>query len=396
MLVNDPHYKKTLSFNYQGQKLRFDVSPDVFSSFAVDVGTQLLLRTLVQKDYRFSKVLDLGCGYGPLGLALRKVYPSSKVHLVDKDALSVMFAQRNILLNRLTDTKAYISLGYDDIQDTDYDLIISNIPAKAGEKVITHFLTDAANFLSPQGVAAVVVIKAIADFVSDVLANNSNIKVLVKKETPRYSVFHYSFFKHKKGLLDRAFNRGVYNDRPAQYFFNHINLQIQTVVGLPAITFADEFLLKELTHYSLGTRESEVLVFNPKNGLVPVCLAKLSTTNSIVLVDRDLLSLRVSERNLILTGFDQGKIVTKCQTTITADNGKYKFITGVLREAEGRAAVLAVGDQIADGLLPGGLTVLAGSSTGITRLENLFRSKGLTINQRDRLRGISRLIAHKR
>ena len=68
----DSYFKKVVSLEHEGHSLRFRVAQDLFSSHEVDVGTRLLLRTLEQAGHeRLRKVLDLGCGYGPLGLALK-------------------------------------------------------------------------------------------------------------------------------------------------------------------------------------------------------------------------------------------------------------------------------------------------------------------------------------
>ena len=62
--LEDPYYKKTVPFRIGGLDLSFRVSQTLFSSHAVDAGTEFLLRTLHRTGARFEKVLDLGCGYG--------------------------------------------------------------------------------------------------------------------------------------------------------------------------------------------------------------------------------------------------------------------------------------------------------------------------------------------
>ena len=124
--------------------LKFRVSQALFSSHQIDTGTQRLLKTVL--DFPFDeggKILDLGCGYGPIGLTLAKRNPGSFVHMVDRDILAVDYARQNGILNGLDNCIAYGSLGYDDVTEHDFDLIISNIPGKAGETVITALLEDA-------------------------------------------------------------------------------------------------------------------------------------------------------------------------------------------------------------------------------------------------------------
>ncbi|MDD5190648.1 MAG: methyltransferase, partial [Dehalococcoidales bacterium] len=65
--MTDIYYKKTLTYKYSGRELQFRVSQDLFSSFQVDLGTQFLIRTLtLGQDFPYKKILDLGCGYGPI------------------------------------------------------------------------------------------------------------------------------------------------------------------------------------------------------------------------------------------------------------------------------------------------------------------------------------------
>ena len=69
--VDDPHYKKTVTLDIGGLSLRFRVSQTLFSSQGIDAGTELLLRALQRTGRQPQKVLDLGCGYGPIGVALK-------------------------------------------------------------------------------------------------------------------------------------------------------------------------------------------------------------------------------------------------------------------------------------------------------------------------------------
>lgn len=88
----DPYFKKEVSLHCAGQDLRFRVAQDLFSSFEVDSGSRLLLRFLADADIsKVRKVLDLGCGYGVIGLALKAAYRSGSVQMVDRDALAVEY-----------------------------------------------------------------------------------------------------------------------------------------------------------------------------------------------------------------------------------------------------------------------------------------------------------------
>jgi hypothetical protein len=89
-VTEDAYFKKIVELHIAGTALRFRVAQDLFSSHEVDEGTRLLLRSLTGSDApAFRRVLDLGCGYGPVGLTLKKLDERRTVHLVDRDALAV-------------------------------------------------------------------------------------------------------------------------------------------------------------------------------------------------------------------------------------------------------------------------------------------------------------------
>ena len=101
--MREHYFKKVLSFKYEDRPLQFRVAQELFSSYEVDAGTRFLLRTLNQLPVgEIKRVLDVGCGYGPLGLTLKALDIGRTVHLVDRDALAVDFAQQNAELNDFT------------------------------------------------------------------------------------------------------------------------------------------------------------------------------------------------------------------------------------------------------------------------------------------------------
>ena len=191
---DDPYYRKTLAIRLHGRTLELDVAHDLFSGHDLDAGTRLLLRTLVTPEHeRRSHVVDLGCGYGPLGLGLKLLVPTRSVDMVDRDALAVVYSRRNAERNRMTNVHVYTSLGWNDIPRAAYDLAVSNIPAKAGERAIRHFLLDARQHLRPGGLVAVVAIARLDDVVQDALAHSGDVRISFSRRTTGYSVYHFGF-----------------------------------------------------------------------------------------------------------------------------------------------------------------------------------------------------------
>ena len=85
----DSYFKKQISYKHAGHEYLFDVGNTLFSSFDVDEGTDVFLRFLQPDAPR--TILDLGCGYGPIGIILAQRYPEARVILADKDLLAVRY-----------------------------------------------------------------------------------------------------------------------------------------------------------------------------------------------------------------------------------------------------------------------------------------------------------------
>lgn len=396
----DPYYKKSIPFKYEGEDLVFRVSQDLFSSQIVDYGTQRLLRTLsTEKLNRFNKALDLGCGYGPIGIALKKINPKSRVHMVDRDALALEYGRQNAKLNKITGLRIYGSLGYDNVDDRDFDLIISNIPAKAGEQVLSHVLLDARLYLRPNGHMAIVVVDAILKYVSGVLESNKDIEVLFRKSWPGHTVFHYKFSLENITVKPKgtAFSRGVYDRTDNKFLFNKEMLSLKTTYNLPefdTLSFDTKLLLDNL-HFIKKQDICNVIVFNPGQGYIPVALSKLTQIGEIVLVDRNLQSLEVSKRNLILNKYPEDKILLSHQVGILLkDKQSVSCIVGVIPEKQNNEVYEMFISQSTQQLAANGFVIFASSSNVISKLEKIIHSdKSLMILENKRSRGKRVIIA---
>lgn len=159
--ANSPWYKTTLSYSAFGQQYIFDVPYDVFSNHKIDEGTQLLHEHLPSYDIKNTPqaILDMGCGYGALGIPLASLFPKAQLDLVDRDLLAVEWAKINTQKNNLLNVNAYGSLGFVNVpRQKKYDWILCNIPARIGKKFIEDFFENAKSRLNPKGEIRVVVI----------------------------------------------------------------------------------------------------------------------------------------------------------------------------------------------------------------------------------------------
>ena len=112
--------------NIKGIDLVFETSKSLFSPRAVDLGTLSML-SLVEFGEN-EKVLDLGCGYGVVGILAAKIVGEENVVMLDIDGEAVKLAQKNALLNGVPGVKVIKSDGFAHLDDKEFTLILSNPP----------------------------------------------------------------------------------------------------------------------------------------------------------------------------------------------------------------------------------------------------------------------------
>lgn len=159
--TNDPTIKsdiKDIAYDFRGVRLTLNTDAGVFSKTRVDFGTNVLLNALQEEDVESKKVLDVGCGYGVIGLCVAKKYPSSFVDLVDVNERALNLAKINKESNKITNARIYGSNAYEKIQDK-YDLIITNPPIRAGKDVVHQIVLGSNDRLNSGGVIYVVIQK---------------------------------------------------------------------------------------------------------------------------------------------------------------------------------------------------------------------------------------------
>ena len=145
------------------QRLTFHSTWGIFSPRAIDNGTIMLLDYIdIEPD---SDCLDLGCGYGPIGLTLAKLAPQGETTLVDKDFMAIEFSKKNAGINNIKNCDIRLSNGLQHIHDKKFDCIASNMPAKVGSEMMTIMLSDACEQLNPGGKIVVVTITGLRRYI---------------------------------------------------------------------------------------------------------------------------------------------------------------------------------------------------------------------------------------
>ena len=161
-----------------GQHLTFHTTWGLFSPRAIDEGTQLLLARIETREN--DNCLDLGCGYGAIGLTLAKLAHAGQTTLVDKDFVAVDYAKKNAQVNHINNVNILLSNGFDQIKNEKFDLVTSNIPAKVGNELMTIFFSDAWQTMNPQGRIYVVTINGLRDYIKrtfkEIFGNYTKVK----------------------------------------------------------------------------------------------------------------------------------------------------------------------------------------------------------------------------
>lgn len=381
----DLYLKKTILFEIDKNKFSFDVAQDLFSSNVIDFGTQRLLRTLLTSNIgNFDKILDLGCGYGPIGIILKKLNPESVVHMIDIDALALDYSNHNAKLNGVEDIKIYGSLGYENVKSKDFDLIVSNIPAKVGKQALSHMILDARFHLKSDGLVAVVVIDAIVDYVRDILKSNEHVKIIFEKSWPGHTVLHYRFIGNFSNLSDNQLSGvEVYDRTQNDLIINKHTASVVTTYNLPefdTLNFETQLLLDNLLH-TLQFHPLDVAVFNPGQGYIPVAISKITVLNKLILIDRNLQALEISKRNLLLNNFSLDKISLFHQTGIKlTENDKVDCLIGVVPEKQNDMVYRTIANQLYLDLHPTAISLLVSSSSVISRIEKyIHEANNLTV-----------------
>ena len=372
----DPYIKKTVTFRYAGTTLQFAVAQGLFSSHRIDIGTQHLLKSLADVDLSHArKILDLGCGYGPLGLALAQLAPESEIHLVDRDALAVAFARHNGALNNIPSVRAYGSLGYDDVTERDFDVVTSNIPGKAGESVIRSLLLKAGHVVSPNGLAAIVVVSPLEELVQETLSS-PGIETLLHRTTAAHAVFHYQFTgEQDTSDIPLSWDDGIYDRATITFTLDKTTLPLRTMRGLAefdTLSYQTILAYKALQDPILQDLDRDgverLCVFNPGQGILPILLWRRFAPQQLDLVGRDLLALRTSRQNLIDNGCSRDAIGLHHETSFVPENSHPTLVVGRLRNDEGPVAVEHALLTAAARLKRGDRILVVGGSTPITRL----------------------------
>ncbi|WP_262315706.1 class I SAM-dependent methyltransferase [Lacticaseibacillus parakribbianus] len=160
--TNDPtlsHDEHSFHFELAGHDLLFTADNGVFSKHTIDFGSRVLI-DVVAADQALATgdILDVGCGYGPIGLALARHFEARHVTMSDVNERALALAKRNAAANHIDNVTILESSVYEQVTGQ-FGVIVTNPPVRAGKDVVSAILSGAFAHLTPGGQLFVVLQK---------------------------------------------------------------------------------------------------------------------------------------------------------------------------------------------------------------------------------------------
>lgn len=349
----DPYLQTCLRLGGASRTLAFLAPRSVFSSSRLDSGTRLLLEHLPPGEP--GAFLDLGCGYGALGLPVAAEFPGSRGVLLDRDLLAVKYAGLNAARNGIRNVTVLPGLGFRHLppEEAPFGWILLNVPARAGPTVLEHFLTGGLARLRPGGEIRLVIIAPLAETVEQA-AEAREISCSRIAESPRHVVFRVPC--QRLARQDPQTELDVYvRDR--------IRLELPEKLELFRPTdLADEphrlsQAIPLLGEWLPGTPPSRIFVFRCGYGLIPALLLEAYPRALVTASDRDLLATAFTRRNCRR---HQDRLRVVESVAPVAPGGAPDLVVAELSPPVGAAATLHEIEQLRGVLAPGGIALLLG------------------------------------
>jgi 16S rRNA G1207 methylase RsmC len=158
-----PPHETEFTASLRGKEWHFKTTWGLFSPKEIDDGTRLLIENT--EAHPGDSIFDLGCGYGPIGIVLGTL-SGGPLHMVDKDFVAIDYAKENATALGLKTAQIYLSNAFSAVPEgLQFDLIVSNLPAKPGKEFFEIILHDAYAHLKPGGRITVVTITGLREYI---------------------------------------------------------------------------------------------------------------------------------------------------------------------------------------------------------------------------------------
>ncbi|MBM7580758.1 methyltransferase [Jeotgalibacillus terrae] len=146
------------NYTLRGHVIKFKTDQGVFSKKEVDFGSRVLIEAF-EEPVTGGPVLDVGCGYGPIGLSLAKSMPERSVHMVDVNERALELAKENAEQNQIRNISIYESDCLDQVEEQSFAAILTNPPIRAGKQTVHRIFEQSAEKLTSGGELWVVIQK---------------------------------------------------------------------------------------------------------------------------------------------------------------------------------------------------------------------------------------------
>lgn len=152
------HDEHQVNYHLAGINLNLTTDAGVFSKNRVDYGSGVLIEQMLDQDLPGGNILDVGCGYGPIGLFAAKKWPDRQVDMVDVNERAMDLARRNASANGAGNVNIFASDRYQEVSGQ-YAMIVTNPPIRAGKAIWSSILSEAKEHLVDGGILLVVIQK---------------------------------------------------------------------------------------------------------------------------------------------------------------------------------------------------------------------------------------------
>jgi SAM-dependent methyltransferase len=362
---NLPFINKTVSLKFRGIGFSFDLSQGLFSSAGVDAGTQFLLKVfskILDGDIAEGRplprcVLDAGCGTGVIGIcaasAIKALAGEDGLYArcQDRDELARLVTSHNAVKNNIPPgtLDAFTEPLLAGTDNDKWDLILTNIPAKAGNPVLEDFISRSSGLLNPCGRVIMVVVNTLADFFREAIAA-AGAKLLSEEKSSTHIVFVYRGETESPalpvniapGFLDRY---PFYARARPVCTIEGIQTSLETIHGASGFdkpggaVLAAAKMLRRLGKGKIPSADTPILVHEPGQGFFTNWLLEFLRDDSdraqkraLLLSGRNILSLEAARHNAGLLNNTATKTVPAVdlqfgkETLLEAGGGQFAFI----------------------------------------------------------------------
>jgi 16S rRNA (guanine1207-N2)-methyltransferase len=181
---------------FLGKNFEFITASSVFSKRRIDTGTQLLIESMLLPEK--GSALDIGCGYGAVGIAAATFNSELQIYMTDVNTRAVSLAKKNIERNKIINAQALCGHLYEPVENLKFNCVLSNPPVSAGMETVKTIITEAPKIMQSEAVFEMVIRSKIGAKIlpelfietfgnCTIIARESGFRVLLGKYTDKKS-----------------------------------------------------------------------------------------------------------------------------------------------------------------------------------------------------------------